>query len=187
MSLTVHLSELTARSGDYEFVRTTPAGSDVGVPLMAVPEGQPVQIDLRLSALEEGVFVQGTVAATAKGQCSRCLVDLTVPMEEAVAELVFYPERQEQLIAEGDEEARDLPVVVDDEVDIEPLLRDSLVLAMPLNPLCEPDCPGLCTECGQRWVELPDDHEHEVLDPRFSALDELAEQLRAQEAEARGE
>ena len=108
-------------------------------------------------------------------------------MQEQIAELVFHPERQQELIAEGDEEAADLPVVADDVVDLEPLVRDALVLSMPLSPLCRPDCPGLCAECGERWDDLPDDHKHEFLDPRFSALDALAEQLMAGEAKAEDE
>lgn len=185
--LTVPVSDVSRQAGELEVAVSIPAPADIGVPLIGIPEGEPIELDFRLSALDEGVLVQGPISATAVGQCSRCLRELTLPMHEQIAELVFYPERQDELIAEGDEEAEDLPVVVDDAVDLEPLIRDALVLSMPLSPLCRPDCPGLCPECGERWDDLPDDHKHEFLDPRFSALDALAEQLMAEEAKAEDE
>ena len=63
----------------------------------------------------------------------------------------------------------------DDLVDLEPLLRDAVVLALPFQPLCQDDCPGLCAECGARLADDPD-HGHEAaVDPRWAALTELAE------------
>ncbi len=181
-NLIVPIADLVGIEGnEYLFAKSVPAPENVGVPLIGIPEGEPIELDLRLSLLDEGVLVQGEVSATAVGQCARCLKDVTLPMHEHIAELVFHPERQEELVAEGDEEAADMPVAVDDRVDLEPLMRDELVLAMPLSPLCRPDCPGLCAECGEPWEELPEDHKHEFLDPRFSALDVLAKQLMAED------
>lgn len=158
-----------------------PAPVDCGVPLIGVPEGEPIDVDLQLQSVSEGVLVQGQLHTTAYGQCARCLRDIARPMDEMVAELIFYPESRKALLDEGDEEAEDMPVIVDDQIDMEPIVRDCLVLAMPLSPLCRPDCLGLCSECGQPWEDLPDDHTHEVFDPRFSALDALAAQLAAEE------
>lgn len=179
--LTVPVTDLSHQVGEpYTFARDVAAPADIAVPLIGVPEGDPIRLDLQLFPLDEGILVQGSVRTTAVGQCSRCLREVRLQMDEELADLVFYPERQAELVADGDEEAADMPVVVDERVDIEPLLRDALVLAMPLSPLCRPDCQGLCPECGERWDELPGDHAHEFLDPRFSALDALAEQLREQ-------
>jgi uncharacterized protein len=60
-----------------------------------------------------------------------------------------------------------------DLIDLEPALRDEVVLILPTNPLCREDCPGLCPECGVRWDELPDDHSHEQVDPRWAALSDM--------------
>ena len=60
----------------------------------------------------------------------------------------------------------------DDLVDLEPALRDTVVPALPFQPLCRPDCPGLCSECGARLADDPD-HSHETLDPRWNALSGL--------------
>lgn len=185
-SLIVPVDGLSGQSSGLDLVKSVPAPAHVGVALIAIPEGDPIELSLHLSALDEGVLVQGLIGARARGQCSRCLQEISMSLREDIAELVFYPHRQEELIAEGDEEAGDLLVVVDDTVNLEPIIRDSLVLSMPLSPLCRPDCPGLCEECGERWDDLPDGHEHEILDPRFSALDALAAQLieEAKEEEA---
>ena len=56
-------------------------------------------------------------------------------------------------------------------IDLEPSVRDAIILNLPLNPLCDPDCPGLCPTCGVKWSELPDDHAHEVTDIRWSGLE----------------
>ena len=66
----------------------------------------------------------------------------------------------------------ELPRVADDHVDLEQTVRDALVLDLPLAPLCRPDCPGLCAECGEKWADLAPDHGHETLDPRWAALRE---------------
>ena len=106
-------------------------------------------------------------------------------MQEQIAELVLHPERQQELIAE---EMKKQPICPSSLMMwwTRATVRDALG-SMPLSPLCRPDCPGLCAECGERWDDLPDDHKHEFLDPRFSALDALAEQLMAGEAKAEDE
>ncbi|MFT3945216.1 MAG: YceD family protein [Ancrocorticia sp.] len=154
-----------------------PAPADMGVELIGVPEGSPMAISLELQSVSEGVFVQGTVGVTLEGQCSRCLRDLALDEHENVAELVFYPERKAAFVADGDEEAEEFPEIIDDHIDLEPILRDAVVIGLPFRPLCRPDCPGLCSECGEAWDNLPDDHRHEKFDPRFDALAALQAQL----------
>jgi len=88
---------------------------------------------------------------------------LTVPLQELYA----YAESD----VEEDEAAR----MVGDLLDLEPVLRDAVVLALPLTPLCREDCSGLCAECGERLDDLPADHAHDDADPRWSALQDLLE------------
>lgn len=178
----IPVRDLPKQAGTEKEIRldvATPA--DFGLQLIGVPQGSDLVADLRFQTVSEGVFVQGNVQATAVGECSRCLIDIIAPLDEMVAELVFWPERRQALIDEGDEEAAELPVVDDDHIDLEPILRDAIVLSLPFTPVCEPDCEGLCSECGERWAELPEDHAHEVLNPAFSALDALAAQMVAAE------
>ena len=94
----------------------------------------------------------------------RCLEDITDEVEVTFQELCVYPDHA--LTDEDD----GVSALQDDLVDLEPLLRDAVVLALPFQPLCTDDCPGLCTECGARLREDPE-HTHEApIDPRWAAL-----------------
>ncbi len=73
----------------------------------------------------------------------------------------------------GDDPDEDQPLLEGDLLDLEPALRDAVVLALPLTPLCDEDCAGLCAECGERLDDLPPDHAHGATDPRWSALQDL--------------
>lgn len=157
---------------------TVPAPEECGVGLIGVPAGANLDLQISLQSVSEGIFVQGQIVTQALGQCSRCAIDITKPMNEPIAELVFWPERRQALISEGDDEVEDMPVIEDMHIDLELLIRDAIVLALPFTPLCSPDCQGLCPECGQPWKDLPAGHRYEFLNPAFSALDALAEQMR---------
>ncbi|ADH92795.1 DUF177 domain-containing protein [Arcanobacterium haemolyticum] len=157
---------------------TFPAPEECGVGLIGVPAGADMDVELTLQSVSEGIFVQGQIKTVAQGQCSRCATNITMPMDEAMAELVFWPERRDALMSEGDDEIEDMPVIEDMHIDLEPLIRDAIVLALPFTPVCSADCEGLCSECGEPWENLPDDHRHEFLNPAFSALDALAEQMK---------
>ena len=130
--------------------------------------GQPVELDLRLESVTEGVYVSGTAQARLVGECARCLDPLTDEIAVELGELFAYPDSVTDETTDADE----LPRVVDEHLDLEQTVRDALVLALPLAPLCRPDCRGLCPECGEKWADLAADHGHETLDPRWAALRE---------------
>lgn len=154
----------------------------IGHDFLHVPDKSPLEISLSLSSVSEGVYLQGTVRAPLIGQCSRCLKPLEENHSYDIAELIFYPERRETLIDEGDEDAEGAPVICNEHIDLEPLIRDAIVLALPFQPLCREDCAGLCPECGEALEELPDDHAHEVpYNPQFDALADLEAQLKEAE------
>lgn len=127
-----------------------------------------VDLDLRLESVSEGVLVSGTAAATADGQCARCLIDVAEPVLVSIRELYAYPDSTTAATTDDDEIER----LVDDLIDLEPVVRDEIVLALPLAPLCRPDCLGLCPDCGDRLDDLEPGHSHEILDPRWAALQE---------------
>lgn len=157
-----------------------PAPNDFAVELMGVPEGSPVKVHANLNSVSEGVWVDGEVSVTLEGHCSRCLRELGEDRTEHIGELIFYPERKAAIVDEGeDDDAQDLPVIESDYIDLEPIIRDAIVLSLPFRPLCRPDCPGLCSECGAPWDELPSDHHHEQTNPTFDVLDGLRAQLEA--------
>ena len=151
--------------------RTIPAPAEparLGLDTIAVPVGEPIELDVRLEAVTEGVYVSGSVHASLAGECARCLDGLTDEIDVELSELFAYPDSVTDETTDEDE----LPRVVDDHVDLEQTVRDALVLDLPLAPLCQPDCRGLCVECGEKWADLAPDHGHETLDPRWAALRE---------------
>jgi len=118
----------------------------------------------------EGVLVTGTARAALEGECARCLEPISDEIEVRFQELFVYDDRG----VDPDEEL-EVSTLQDDLVDLEPLLRDAVVLALPFQPLCQDDCPGLCPECGARLADDPDHGHDEPVDPRWSALAALTE------------
>lgn len=171
--LVLDARELGRRPGTMVRVqRSAPAPADLGNGVIGVAADSPLELDLRLEAVMEGVLVSGTVSATASGECVRCLD----PVEETVVVDV-----QELFLHEppdATDEDNEQPLLDGDLIDLEPTVRDSLVPALPFQPVCEPDCPGLCSRCGARLLDDPE-HSHEDLDPRWSALADLSDQLGA--------
>lgn len=145
-----------------------PAPAELTVGLAAVPEGEPVTLDLRLESVVEGVLVSGTVTAPVTAECARCLTPVRDTVTVDVTELFVYPDSTTDQTTEDDEVSH----LVGDMLDLEPVIRDAIVLELPLSPLCRDDCRGLCTGCGVALDDLPDDHTHTTTDPRWAALTE---------------
>lgn len=168
--LVLDTHELGRRPGSQRQVSpTAPAPADLGIEVLRVPEGSPVEFDLRLEAVMEGVLVTGTADVVLEGECSRCLAELEDAILVDVQDLYLYDDQRAS--QEEDDDTRRLE---GDLLDLEPLLRDAVVLALPFQPLCRDDCPGLCPECGARLADDPDHHHDEAVDPRWSALADLA-------------
>ncbi len=119
------------------------------------------------------------------GECVRCLEPIGRELDTDFQELYSYPDAGERFggvadDTDGDEEEA---LVLNDEMfDLEPVLRDAVVLALPLQPVCQEDCPGLCSECGARLVSDPG-HHHDASDIRWAALQGLAESFKEQDGE----
>jgi uncharacterized protein len=152
-----------------EVRRTVPAPRDLGLDLIGVRQGADLTLDLRMQSVSEGIYVSGTVDGPLVGECGRCLTEIDDTIEVELGELFAYPDSTTDETTEEDEIGR----VTDDLIDLEPAVRDAIVLALPVNPVCREDCRGLCPECGSRWDDLPADHSHEQTDPRWSALSKL--------------
>ena len=163
------IRELGRRPGTMRRLEKTvpaPAGLGLGAIGVGVPEGSDVELDARLESVQEGVLVTATVTVTVAGECSRCLDELDREVELDVQELFVYDQAEDT--EPGDEE----PALDGDLLDLEPAVRDAVVLALPVAPLCRDDCPGLCPECGAHLADDPE-HHHETSDPRWSALKDL--------------
>lgn len=156
--------------------RTAPAPENFGNDVIAVPEGAPLELSLRLESVIEGVLVTGTATAEARGECVRCLEPFTEEVDVEFQELYYYPEAVERFggVSDSEEdEDEEASRLEGDLFDLEPVLRDAVVLALPLQPLDQDDCLGLCSECGARLSDDPD-HHHDAVDPRWAALQGLS-------------
>ena len=145
--------------------RVVEAPADLGHDVIGVAEGSPIDIELRLEAVMDGVLATGTASAHVVGECVRCLRAIDEELVVDLQELYVYePSNDEDELA-----------LEDDLLDLEPVLRDAVVLALPLNPVCDPECPGLCPECGARLADDPDHTHGEAIDPRWAALSQLTD------------
>ncbi|HYH28075.1 MAG TPA: YceD family protein [Actinomycetota bacterium] len=162
MSLPVDVRDLVDRPGAAREVHMSEPVAGLATELASVPEDVPVRADLLLESVVEGILVSGPLSGEVNLRCSRCLKDFRRPFEVRVTEL-FAPdpgaEDEHYPLAEG-------------AIDIEPLVRDAVVLEMPFSPLCRPDCQGLCEICGgdRNLGECPG---HELTDPRWDALKDI--------------
>ena len=136
------------------------APEQLGDGIAVVREGTPVHIDVRLEGLHDGVLVSAEIDTVADGECVRCLDPVRIPVQVEFQELFAY----------SVDEAFDF-VVQDDHVNLEPVVRDAVVLSLPFQPVCRPDCPGLDPETGEKLADDPDRKPVEVLDPRWAALE----------------
>jgi uncharacterized protein len=149
-----------------EIDRTLPALAGWRVELIGVPEGADVHVRLRLESVMEGVLVTGDLDAPVTGSCARCLEPIEDTVHLPVQELYAYEGSTTEATSEEDEVRR----IEGDFLDLAPLVRDTVVLNLPLAPVCTDDCAGLCVDCGQRLDDLPADHHHEIVDARWAGL-----------------
>jgi uncharacterized protein len=148
---------------------TAPAPADLGIEVLRVPEGSPIEFELRLEAVMEGVLVTGQAKAGLVGECARCLEEIRDDVVADFQELFVYEESDTATHGEDDDVSR----LEGDLLDLEPLLRDAVVLMLPFQPLCQDDCPGLCIECGARLADDPGHQHDEPIDPRWAKLQGL--------------
>lgn len=173
--LVIDVRSLQRRPGSMVTVtRTSSAPAGLGVVMARVPEGSPIDLDLRLESVLEGVLVTGSADVLVSAECSRCLDPFEWHEELDLTELFRYPatDARGAVVEEEDETGDPLPLLEDDLIDLAPTLRDAVVLDLPLAPLCSEDCAGLCPECGVRLEDYPQ-HAHETTDPRWAALTAL--------------
>ena len=162
---TVPVFDVLHRPGEYrERTLDVVLAERLGNAVIGVPAGGHLDIDLRIESLHDGILVSADIAGTAVGECVRCLIEVELPVQVDIQELFAYSQ----------DEAFDYQVQ-DDVIDLEPVVRDAVVLSLPFQPVCQDDCPGLCPQCGARLLDNPG-HEHEAaIDPRWSALVGLAD------------
>lgn len=170
LPLVINTRELGRRPGSMRTLsRSVPAPADLGVDVLGVAEGSQLDLDLRLESVMEGVLVSGTVRGEVTGECVRCLDPIASQLVVGIQELFAYAGQEHH-----DDDETELRQLEGDLIDLEPTLRDAVVLALPFQPVCRVDCPGLCSQCGARLADDPG-HRHEAVDARWAALQALAQ------------
>jgi uncharacterized protein len=175
--------ELPRRAGDMkEYQLDLEILEPVGVPLVAVPAGDVIEVDMRLESVAEGILLSADIYAIAKGECIRCLDPVEITVERKIQELYRYEptndkggKRKKHSSRTDNSDEIDLDAVDElwldgNEMNLEVPIRDAIVLDLPVNPLCSQACLGLCPDCGEKWEKLPEDHAHEVIDARWAGL-----------------
>jgi len=169
-----------------EVAREIPAPADLSVAMARVAPESPIDIDITLESVVEGIWMSGTADVDVTAECSRCLDPIEWAETVELEQLFVYPATDasgaivrgaaddDATGATGDAEEPE-PEVHDDTIDIEGPLRDAVVLSLPLAPLCSPDCAGICPQCGERLESLDTPHDHPDTDPRWAALEALLE------------
>ncbi len=154
----------------------------VGVDLLSVKPGEIIEVDLRIQAVEEGVLATARVIADATGECTRCLKPIIWPIDESFTDLYYYEsstskstkkhssrgksKKDEEIDLDEDE----LSFLDGDDIDLEPAIRDAIILNLAVNPLCSEDCPGLAEKSGENWAYLSASQSQTPTDQRWAAL-----------------
>jgi uncharacterized protein len=159
----IPVTSLLRRPGASRTAEVEGTLADVRGPGAEVGDKQPIAVDLTLERVSEGIVVRGSVATRWEAACSRCLVPVGDDLVVHVGELY------ERNPLEGET----YPLSDDDIVDLEPLIRDALLLELPAVPLCRPDCQGLCPSCGVDHNLTSCDCSDAEPDPRWDALRSL--------------
>ncbi len=158
----IDVRDLLERPGSARRVRVEEPVEGLQTELAAVRPEAPIEGELTLESVVEGIFVTGSVGGRMTLRCARCLKEFEAEFDVAMNELYVREPGPEDDYALAD----------DLTLDPEPMVRDAVVLQMPFSPLCKPSCLGLCERCGgdRNLGECtcgPD------VDPRWSALEAL--------------
>ena len=165
--LVFDVSRLGRRPGSMLAVKQTVSSPlRIGLDLIAIEPGADMDLDLRFESVSEGVLVSGTAYAQTRGECARCLGPITGDVEIALTELFAYPDSITESTTDSDEVGR----VIDQTVNLEQPMVDAIGLALPFVPVCSPDCPGLCAQCGIALAAAEAGHHHDLIDPRWAKL-----------------
>lgn len=166
---TVSVAEILGKPGRYRDFKVSKPLSGVRTELARL-DGSPLTGALRAQSVVEGVLVTGAVTGRVQLTCARCLEDFDADVATELCELFLArgheaPAEEETYVVEGLE------------IDIEPMLRDALTLELPLNPVCDRDCKGMCSRCGQDLNAGACACVEDDVDPRWAGLSALRDKL----------
>jgi uncharacterized protein len=164
----IDVRDLLGQPGSSREVRVRGTLEDLGTELAGVPTDRPLEADLLLESVVEGILVTGRVRGSLQLRCARCLKDFEAPLEVDVSEMY---------VPAPDPDGDDYPLDPEGSVSPEQMMRDTVGVELPFSPLHSPDCLGLCPVCGgdRNLGECPGDHPQ--TDARWAGLDAVLDQL----------
>jgi uncharacterized protein len=169
--LRISVAEILGRPGASRQITVSEPLEGVQVSLARLDAGAKVAAGLRLESVVEGILATGRASTPVTFECARCLKKFSGQVEAELCELFVTPNHVDP--------EEDPYRVEGEEIDLEPMLRDALTLALPLNPVCEADCKGICAQCGNEMTSETCDCTQEATDPRWAELDALRTKLEA--------
>lgn len=183
----IPVAQVGARAGQSKQIDLDlPAPTGIGDQIVGIRAGVPVHLTGSFESLVDGLIFMAQIRAPLQAECARCLKTIQDDME--VSATAFFPfktpepepltGKTEIIVGEDEEEGGDIYPLSRGGAfaDLESLLRDNLAESLPLQPLCKPDCRGLCPQCGLNLNDHPD-HHHQVIDDRWDILKELRNQM----------
>jgi uncharacterized protein len=164
----IDVRDLVGQAGASRSVHLAGTLDELGTELAHVRESDPIEGDLLLESLIEGLLVSGELGGTMSLRCARCLKDFQQP---------FAVQLHELFVPAPEDDTDDYPLDPEGLIDPEQMVRDAVGVELPFSPLCRPDCQGLCPVCGgdRNLGECPG--EHPSTDPRWAELDTLLQQM----------
>jgi uncharacterized protein len=134
-------------------------------------QADPIEGEVRLARTNRGLLVEADLRTSLDAECSRCLRDIEVPIDVRIKEEALPSlDLTTGLPVDQSVEPDALRLSDHHELELETPVREAILLAEPIAPLCEPDCPGLCPVCGERMTGGRHEHADDEVDPRLEAL-----------------
>lgn len=158
--LRINAVELLRHPGATRHVEAVVPPAELGVHDQRVAGD--VQVDVTATSSIDGVVVHGTARTPWRTQCRRCLADVAGIAISEIDEVFQHQPRDVDSLE-----------IAGDQIDLAPVVREYVLLDLPDAPLCRDDCAGICPDCGADRNENPCDCASTVLDPRWSALEDL--------------
>ncbi|MGH2738994.1 MAG: YceD family protein [Actinomycetota bacterium] len=140
MSWVLDVRDLSEPGGARELRRRAPV-EGLSTELASVSTSLPVSAELLLESLVGGILASGAITGSMSCRCARCVKEFTKPFRVEVSEL--FVSASSAATRDGDEYP-----IAEGSIDLEPMIRDAVVLSMPFSPLCKPECLGICERCG---------------------------------------
>ena len=164
--LLVNVAELLRRPGNEKHVEAVLTAEELALSDPRVAPDADVAVSARLESMADGIVVTARLSVPWHDTCRRCLTDLDEAVDTTVHELY-------QVLVTTE----DAFPIIGEQIDLTLMVRESILLELPLAPLCRADCAGICPTCGENRNDNPCSCEAVVSDDRWSALDVLREQL----------